>query len=196
MNKNYTDTDLVEGLLLGRQQVFEYIYHEYGPYIKQMVRMNSGSLHDMEDLMQDAMMVLYARCKEQNFILTCTLRTYFTAICRNLWLQRLERKFTLLYQSDMEAHEPHCSYSTNDFLDEEIINEKERLMYKHLRTLPADCQRLLILYLGRIPYTQISSLLGIKSGKYLKSRKYSCKKILRMRMKNDPECQQFFNYEK
>lgn len=194
MRIRYSDEAILDGLRRRDRETIEYLYVEFGPVVRNLVRKNSGTQHDVQDLFQDAMIVLYARCRDPRFMLRCTLKTFFVAVCKNLWLQRLERKFRLLYQSDPEVNESKGTYKRDDSAEQELLLEKQRLMYKNLKLLPADCQKLLLLYMVKTPYTEIARVMNVKDESYVKTRKYSCKNLLRKKILNDPECHQLFDY--
>jgi RNA polymerase sigma factor (sigma-70 family) len=195
MNR-YSDEELVEGLRHRKSSYIDYLYQEFIPVVRHFLQHNSGNQQDVEDLVQDTLIVLYKRAAVQPFTLECSLKTYFMSICKNLWLQRLERKYRLLYQADCEVHEAQCSYT---LAEEDARNEnleQERLFYKNLMLMPADCRRLLQLYCLKIPYKEIARLMKYKDEIYVKTRKYSCKQLLRRKIMNDPECQQFLTYDR
>ena len=193
---HYSDDELIEGLRHKKQRCIEYMYEEFGLLLRHFIRHNSGNQQDVEDIFQDAIIVLYKRSLVHSFNLECSLKTYFMSICKNLWLQRLDRKYRLLYQADYAVHEPRVTYSMEeDELREEDL-EQERLFYKNLMSLPVECRRLLELYCLNIPIREIARLLNYKTIIYVRTRKYSCKNLLRKRILNDPECQQFLEYER
>ena len=176
---NYTDEELIEGLRLKKRGCIDFLYQEFYPVIRHYVTQNSGNHQDVEDLFQDTIIVLFKRVTTQPFKLECSLKTYFISVGKNLWLQRLERKYKLLYQADFEVHESKGTYSVEDqnLADETL--EQQRLFYKHLMLLPGDCRRLLQLYCLKIPYKEIARLMKFKDDVYVKTRKYYCKNLLR-----------------
>jgi RNA polymerase sigma factor (sigma-70 family) len=192
---HYSDDIIVDGLRQKKSSCIAYMYEEFGPIVRHMVNRNSGTLQDMEDLFQDAIIVLYKRSLVQPFNLECSLKTYFISICKNIWLQRLERKFRLLYQEDLEVHESWGIYMMDDEELKEENLEQRRLFYKNLQLLPTDCQRLIRLYCLKIPFKEIARLMNYKDEIYVKTRKYSCKNLLRKKIMKDPECYQFLEYE-
>lgn len=191
----YTDEELVDGLRQRKRRYIDYLYEEFYPLVRHHLKQNSGNQQDVEDLIQDTLIVLFKRSKVQPFILECSLKTYFMSVCKNLWLQRLERKCRLLYQADYEVHEAKGKYTLEDqeLKDENL--EQQRLFYKNLMLMPTECRRLLQLYCLKIPYKEIARLLKYKDEIYVKTRKYSCKQLLRRKIMNDPECHQFLTYE-
>ncbi len=192
----YSDEMIIEGLRQKKSSCIMWIYEEFGPIVRHLVRLNSGTQQDMEDLLQDAIIVLYSRCLEESFRLECSLKTYFVAICKNLWLQRLERKFRLLYVADYVVNESSVDYSADDQKLREDNLELIRMLYKNLSMLPVDCQRLIRLFCLKVPFREIARLMKYKDDVYVKTRKYSCKNLLRKKILNDPDYYLFIEYEK
>lgn len=69
-------------------------------------------------------------------------------------------------------------------------NERYRLYQKHFQLLGSDCQKLLQLFFDKVPLKQIAQIMGYKSEKYAKKRKYRCKEYLVTSIKQD------LNYKK
>ncbi|MFZ4521573.1 MAG: RNA polymerase sigma factor [Bacteroidales bacterium] len=193
--RKYTDEELIDGLRHRRSGCIDYLYQEYFPIIRHHLTRNSGNLQDMEDLFQDTIIVLYKRCLEEPFSLGCSFKTYFVSVSKNLWMQRLDYKFRLLYQADYEVHEPRICYSEEEQEREAEKLEMERLFYDKMMELPGDCRQILQLYCLKVPYKEIATLLHLKDEVYVKTRKYFCKNLLRKKILNDPECRQFLSYD-
>jgi len=196
MKLHFSDEVLIEGLRQQKRRDIEYMYQEFTPVLRHFLKNNRGTPQDMQDLFQEAMIVLYKRCMKDSFRLECSLKTYFISICKNLWLQRLDRRFRLLYQADFEVQEPAETYTMEDQDLREENLEQQRLFYKNLMSLPGDCRRIIELYCLKIPYREIARLMNYKDEVYVKTRKYSCKNLLRKRILSDPEYQQFLDYER
>jgi len=192
---HYSDEALVNGLRQNRDSCIKYVYREFFPVIRSIVERNSGNHQDAEDILQDGLMVLIKRIQNPTFTLSCRLKTYFYAICKNIWLQRLDRKYRLLYQADFEVHENSEAYSNDEMMPDEEDLEKIRLYQQHFFTLPEECQTLLKLFFRKVPLKEIAVILRLKDENYAKTRKYMCKNMLRKKILNDPACQQFINYE-
>lgn len=78
------------GLAAGDDKSLETIYLENFPAIGRMVLQNNGSEDDARDVFQEAMIVLYEKVQEGNFILSSRLKTFLYAVCRRLWLKKLQ----------------------------------------------------------------------------------------------------------
>jgi RNA polymerase sigma factor (sigma-70 family) len=189
-----TDEVLIKGLKEQNSRCIKYMYRQYFPLAKSIVERNSGNYEDAEDVFQDSIVVLYKRITIDNVTLKCSLKTFFFGICKNLWMQRLDRKWRLLYEESM-AEEPAESYEITDKeLNEEML-EKKRLYLKHFFTLPHRCQKILKLYLKDLTFKEIANELHMKNEEYAKCRKYQCKEMLKKRIKNDPACKPYLNYD-
>jgi len=191
----YSDESLIQGLRQKTSGSIRYLYKEFFPIIRSIVERNSGNRQDAEDVFHDGLIVLYQRIQNKTFTLKSSLKTYFYAICRNIWLQRLERKYRLLYRADFQVHEDSEEYITEDLFIREEQLEKIRLYNQHFLKLPQDCQALLKLFFRKVPLKEIAGVLGFKDENYAKTRKYMCKNMLRKKILNDPICQQFIIYE-
>jgi RNA polymerase sigma factor (sigma-70 family) len=159
--------------------------------IRHHVKQNSGNEQDAQDVFQDTLVALFNQVRAEPFKLACSLKTYVTSIGKNLWLQRLDYKFRLLYQADLEVNEPGSCYTIEDQFPEYESLVLQRLLYKNIMLLPDDCRRLLQLYCLKVPFREIARMMKFKDEVYVKTRKYTCKNLLRKKMIKDPECLQF-----
>jgi len=190
----YSDEILINGLKEQRTSCIRRIYKDYLPLAKSIVEKNSGNSADAEDVFQDGLVILYKKITVENITLNCSLKTYFYAICKNIWLQRLDRKWRLHYVENMteEASESYELF-TKEIKEAEL--EKKRLFQKHFLTLPMKCQKVLELFLLDTPLKEIAAMMGFKNEEYAKTKKYMCKNMLRKRIVNDPKCKPFLNHE-
>jgi hypothetical protein len=67
-----------------------------------------------------------------------------------------------------------------------VENEKIKIYQKHFLSLGDDCQKVLRLFLRKISLREIAEIMGYKTEKYAKTRKYECKEELKNRILNDP----------
>jgi len=184
---SFSNSHLIEGIIEKRRAVIQFMYEDYFPYILAMVEKNSGTIQDAQDIFQDGLVALYLRCRDRELLLNCSLRSYFYAICKNLWLQRLERKYRMVFQPDLIIHEREERYRLQETLTSEKRLARYRLFWKHLKGLPEDCQKVLMMYMDRIPYKKVAEILGFVDENYAKMKKYHCKKALIRRIRRDPE---------
>lgn len=191
----FSDSTIIDGIIKKRRAVIHFMYKDYFPLILALVEKNSGTFQDAEDIFQDGLVAIYLRCRDRELLLNCTLRSYFYAVCRNLWLQRLERKYKVLYNSDLVLKECDETYNVKDNLVREQKLARHRIFWKHFRELPEDCQKVLMMYMDKVPFRQVASKLGFTDEHSAKMRKYLCKKLIRRRIIQDPEYPNCIDHE-
>jgi RNA polymerase sigma factor (sigma-70 family) len=103
-----------QNLLLGLKQVnienpLRQIYDHYFEGIVAQVCANGGSREDGADIFQEAVLVLIEKVKTGQFRGDSSIKTFLTAIARNLWLFELRTRKRrgqreLLYMSSEDTH--------------------------------------------------------------------------------------------
>lgn len=192
---SFSDIKLIDGIIKKRRGVIHFMYKDYFPLILALIEKNSGTYQDAEDIFQDGLVALYLRCRERELVLNCSLRSYFYSICRNLWLQRLERKYRLVYQPELIVNENEEKYHLAESITKEQKLTRHRVFWRHFKELPEDCQKVLLMYFDKIPFKEVAEKLEFTDENYAKVRKYLCKKLLAKRIQKDPEFQNCINDE-
>jgi RNA polymerase sigma factor (sigma-70 family) len=185
----YTDDAIIDGLKKRDSLIIRYVYKEYYPTIKFLITTNSGTETDAEDVFQDALVVLYRKIAKENLILTSSFKTFLYSICRNLWLQRLDRRVFSNEFLDMEDLSELQEFSSSEQADEE--HEKYRLFQQHFFRLSEDCQKILKLFMSKVSLREIAEIMGFKTEKYAKTRKFMCKEKLKNSIINDPNFKKY-----
>lgn len=180
----YSDESIIDGLKERDNGIIRYIYKEYYPTIKFLITTNSGTETDAEDVFQDALVVLYRKIAKENLILTSSFKTFLYSICRNLWLQRLDRR---VFSNEFLEMEDLSELQENVHHEQpEEEQEKYRLFQQHFLQLSHDCQKVLRLFMGKTSLREIADIMGFKTEKYAKTRKFMCKEKLKSSIVNDP----------
>lgn len=185
--QEYTVEAILSGIREKDTNVLDFIYKNYYHQIKVFISQNQGSDEDAKDIYQDALMVIFQKLQQDNLKLTCSFNTYLYSVSRLLWLKQLEkRKLWKQYTEDAENFVA---------LDESILvmyekNERYKLYQAHFKRLSFSCQKVLELFLAKIPLKEIARILGFKSEQYAKKRKHQCKEKLVNSIKNDPDYQE------
>ncbi len=189
---HYSDEAILEGLRLRSDYIIKYIYQELFPMILFLVTKNNGNEEDAEDIFQDSLLIVFKKIKANELDLSCSFRTYLYSVGRNLWLQKLSKRKQYSREfSDVEAYITMPDYVLKEKNHEEV--EKFRLYQQHFLSLSNDCQKVLMLFLKKVPLKDIAVEMGFKTEKYAKTRKYLCKEELKKRIINDPKCQKFLS---
>ncbi len=188
---HYSDQAIVEGIRQKDGGVLKYIYAQCFPSVSYLVRSNSGNEDDVQDVFQDAMVILYKNISEGNFELHCSFQTYLYSVCKRLWMKKLQAKQKQEVSLSNFAATVELS-EINLIAIYDVEEEKFRAYQKHFLRLPVECQKLLRLFVSKVSLRDIAAQMGFKSEKYAKLRKFLCKEELKRNVLNDPECKQFF----
>ncbi len=183
----YSDSKIIDGIRESNHGVINFLYKDYRPLVRAFVRKNSGTIQDADDVFQDGLEALYLRCRDQELILTCALRSYFYSVCRNIWFQRLERKQRLTYYPDLMVNDSSEKYDGRDSLTKEQKLARHALFWKCFKTLPENCQQILLMYIDKVPCKKVAEKLGFTGENYAKVRKSMCVKLFQKRIMKDPE---------
>lgn len=181
MNKN--DRKVIAGIKKGDHKVLLQFYKDHFHYIRGYIIQNSGTKQDVEDVFQDALLLLYQKIDKDALQLTVALKTYFYAICKNLWKQRLEKKGKMPSQ-DIEVVDRYFD-EKDDFLEDWHQKEEQRLYAKHLARLSNACKELLELVFVGKSMRDIAIAMNYTEGSARK-KKFECKKSLMKRIEQDP----------
>ncbi len=177
-------SQLVQGLSLGKSDAMKTVYTDHFGMIKHLVLKNSGNEADAEDVFQEAMVILYQKLNSPNFELTVQLKTYVYSICRNLWLNELNRRGRRkIGLKDYEKYVETGYLFSVDWKErrEETLNNVEKAM----RYLGEKCQQILVLYyFDKKSMAEIAVEMDYTNADNAKNQKYKCLRQLKWNIKH------------
>jgi len=175
---------IIEGIKTQDKIILRDIYQVYFPVIKRYILDNNGSEQDAKDVFQEGIIIIYRKIKEGNLNLTSSFKSYIYSVCRFIWIKQLSQK-----KEDAEKMDIYKEYEEvpDITIDEYEKNEQYKLYQKHFKRLEKDCQKLLQMFLDKVPLKEIGKQLGIESDQYIKRKKYKCKEQLVRYIKSDPK---------
>ena len=179
---HYTVEAIIEGIRSSDNNVLQFVYRKHYPKIKFFVLKNCGTDDEAKDIFQDAIIIIYKKIRDGSLVLDCSFRTYLYSVCKFLWLKQLKKK-----NKSLETNSEGLDLIEIDDDLENLYNENERykLYQHHFEMLNKDCQKVLKLFLKKVPLKEIAMEMGYSSEKYAKKRKYQCKEILVKSIQND-----------
>ena len=183
----YSDEQILKGILRHDNLILQYIYKQYYYNINYFIRKNQGSEDDASDIFQEAIIIIYRKIKENDLVFEkSSFKGYLFSVCRLLWLKQLEKR--RVEKEKLNDSLPYQEDLYDDNLNEIVIkNERYGLYQKHFGALSTDCQKLLQLFFEKVSLKEIAVVMGYKSEKYAKKRKFKCKELLISRIKQDAE---------
>jgi RNA polymerase sigma factor (sigma-70 family) len=186
----YSDETIIKGIQAQNMLILKYIYKKFFHQVRFMVTSNSGRQMDAEDVFQDAMVIIYQKISSGKLDLSCSFSTYLYAICKNIWLQKLNKHgIQCEYKDSMELNLTDDSHNLEALIED---NEKFILFQKHFQKLTEDDQKVMRLFLKKVPLAEIALIMGYKSYEYAKVRKYIIKEKLKNSILNDPRYREIF----
>jgi len=189
---DYSNLELLNGIRRNDTIVLQYIYKNFYSKINFFIKKNSGDDDDANDIFQEAIIIIFRKLKSEDLVLDCSFETFLYSICRFLWLKQLEKR-----KLEKEKIKDNHEYNEDLYDDglESVVdqNERYRLYQKHFTNLGKDCQKVLQLYLDKVPLKNIAQIMGFKSEKYAKKRKFKCKDYLIKSIKQDLEYKKILN---
>ncbi len=183
----YSDAHIIEGIRNREHDVLKHIYEEFYPMVRLLIIRNHGNDLDAEDIFQEAMVSIFEKARNNRIRLSCSFKTYIYTICRNLWLQQLERNHTAL---KFEDHEKPIVLE-EQLVYEEDIRLRRKIFQRHFMELTDKCRKILLMFIERVTYEEIARMLNLKNKQIVVKRKYECIRSLISRIQNDPEYKRF-----
>lgn len=179
MNKedHLTPVDNAEDLIISairstNDRVLRQLYKTHYPMILSMVMTNNGTEAEAKDVYQETFIAFYERVQQNDFVLTCKIKTYLYAISKHKWLKRLaEKKKSPLRLDDT---------GITDSLQEEIALTDENevqfnTMKNSLALLGEPCRTLIEdFYIHDFTMEQIRDKFGYTNADNAKNQKYKC----------------------
>jgi len=170
------DARVLDLIRRGDEGALVTLYRSCRRQVVSMVLGNSGTPDDAEDILQEAVVVLWERIRADRFEASARLETFVYATARNLWLRRLARarREVSFPDQDQMIQDPDLPV-----LERMIEDEGAGIVAEALTLLGEPCRTLLLLfYWEERPMEEIASRLGFANAATAKSKKYQCKKAL------------------
>jgi RNA polymerase sigma factor (sigma-70 family) len=180
----FSNEAIIKGLKTQDTVIIKYIYKNFFQTVRFMVTSNSGTQMDAEDIFQDGLMIIFKKISSGCLNLTCAFNTYLYSVCKHIWLQKLNKhgiQFEYKEAKDIESVEDNHNI---ELLIED--NEKFKLFQQHFEKLGEADQKMLKLFLKKVPLAEIAKIMGYSSYEYAKVRKYLIKEKLKNSILNDP----------
>ena len=148
---DYSTEDIIRGIARRNSKVINFVYESCYPDIRKLILSNRGNEHDVKDIFQEAMIVVFQKITEVGLELTVKFKTYLYSVCRFLWLQELEKR----------AVKTSGYESIDEIMEEKGTNQKkaaseQRIYEKHFGELGKECQHVLNMYFQKASMEEIA----------------------------------------
>lgn len=173
----YFDELIISDIRKNGEKALRELYKMHYPMIVKLVCSNSGTEQDARDIYQEAVIAFYERVRQDDFRLTCKIKTYLYAVCRRLWLKRLHEKKR--FHGNIEEHESFLGIE-EEMTDIEARERDFERMGQALEGLGEPCKSIIReFYINDLSMEAISEKFGYTNADNAKNQKYKCLQRLR-----------------
>lgn len=160
----------------GDERALVSLYEANRKMIASFIARNNGTHDDYEDMLQEALVILWERVRANRFEYTSKLSTFLFATVRNIWLRRLARAKREIPTDLQPESNPDPAASVLDVM----VEEEEALAVRQaMEKIGEPCRQLLTLfYWDECSTEEIARRMGFANADTVKSKKYQCKKSL------------------
>ncbi|RMH61224.1 MAG: sigma-70 family RNA polymerase sigma factor [Calditrichaeota bacterium] len=175
-----SDKEIVRRVRENDRTLLGQLYIHYSPAIVRFVKNHGGSQSDAEDVMQEAIIVLWKRIVADTLEPRARISTFLFAVAKNIWFNETRRrKRHAIPGTDQEAH----ADSTPDALETVLSTEQQQQVHRALNALQKVCRDLLLLfYFEKRSMSEIAAHLNFANSNTAKAKKYQCLKKLKEQM--------------
>ena len=190
-----TNEEIISGFRNNNPEIIEKIYEDYFPMIKYLVERNSGTTSDAKDIFQESLMIIFKKIENNEFILSCSFKTFLYTVCRNIWFKQLRNSNVCLneFQDNVmlvEQNDNKCIYK------EFFLNKEYFIFRHHFENLSSKHKKLFELFFEKYSFKQIADILNFKNAAYARKEKYVCKTLLIENIKNDPQFEELMKIQR
>ncbi len=185
----HPDEHYITTIRSGDPEGLRRIYRDYLPKVAGLITQNGGSYDDAKDVFQDALVVLFEKCRHGGFVLSSTFATLIYGVCRNIWGNRLQKKS----RTEVTLSDDFKFSDETDLEFNLIEEEKDRIFRDALFKIGEDCRRLLLLFFEKRSMEEIAAAMGFGSVGYAKKRKFQCKESLLEKVRGDVRYAEFLD---
>lgn len=171
-----SDQKIIERIRNGDEKALAGLYRNNIAMVRKYVIDNSGREDDAQDMLQDALVVLWENVTHGNFDLTSKISTYLYSVVRNKWLREINKRKVgkVISLEDYEVVEERI-----DALRSIIHKEEYLVILKCIDQMGATCRKVLTMfYLEEKGMEEIARVLRFNNTDVAKAKKWQCKKEL------------------
>ena len=170
------DAKILNMMKEGDDEALVILFRQNTKAIASYVLRNNGSEEDADDVLQESVIILWERVRGGRFEQSAKLSTYLYAVAKNIWSRKRMRK---LREPATELENDIFNSGEQSQLDEMIDSERSRTIADAMKLLGEPCKTLLTLYYWEeLPQEEIAKKMGFANAATVKSKKYTCKKML------------------
>ncbi|MFN0031576.1 MAG: RNA polymerase sigma factor [Flavobacteriales bacterium] len=162
------------------------IYKLHFAAVQHFITLNGGDSEQSHDVFQEGVIIFHKNVIQQKFKAESSIGTYLFAICRFVWLKKLQKQKRELPYIESQ-HEQLYSDTSYEEYDAERSMQINDLFGK----LGDVCKQILTLaYYEQLPMAEIANLTGYKDEQNARNKKLKCMNALRELINTNPALRQ------
>lgn len=182
----YSPEEILKRLRQGDRDVLVELYKANETMIFKYIKEQNGSTEDAEDLLQEALVVLWNNAKKPDFELTAKPSTYLYAIVKNQWLKNVEKYKRMTSEEHIHANQHAVQQETEKNMDLSIVR-------KMLNQMGETCRQVLLMfYYDGLDMQTIAKANNFANADVAKAKKHQCMKELEKQVKSQFHSTDFF----
>ncbi|WP_299218997.1 sigma-70 family RNA polymerase sigma factor [uncultured Aquimarina sp.] len=173
---------IIAGIIAGDHQTLKVFYKKNLPAARRLILKYNGTTEDVEDIFQDALVLLYHKLSAGDLELHKFIHTYFIGICKNMWRNQLRKKQMLEYNELLTDSAIDPSDSVMDIITKK---HQQNVFNKHFDNLSNSNKSILRLFFEEKSNRDIADITGYSEG-YARKKKCMIKERLQKMVQSDP----------
>ena len=178
---NVADTEILEQLRVD-SEALSIVYKKHKKYCINFMKNMYNDYDAIQDIYQDAVIVLYENAQKPDFKLNCSIQTYLNSICRNQILKRINfdnRYHVKKTEDDNDEHEVFIE-SINDWFEEvKGVNEGRVNVMKNIleemKDIGSKCYEMLVMFFYQSKTMEaIAQAMNYTNADNAKNQKHRC----------------------
>jgi RNA polymerase sigma factor (sigma-70 family) len=192
----YADAELISAIRRSDQlnSAIYFIYQQYSQTVQSYILANNGMPADAEDIFQETVVTFIDLVKKDKFRGESSVKTFLTAIARNLWLNELKKRERSGIRE--KAYEVNRELTELDVSEHMASREVKQQFLDVLGKLGEPCKKLLTLfYYENLSMKDIVHHLPYENEQVVRNKKYKCLQSLTEMIKQNPVIARLVNQQ-
>ncbi len=171
----FRDREILRRIQSDDRTVLGELFIRYRRLVFSYIHRNGGSDADAEDMLQEAIIVLWQKVGSGKFELDAQISTFILAVAKNKWMAELRRRRKISGE-EVGENRPDGNPTSLEHL---LSREQTERVHRALERISPLCKKLLLLfYFEEKGLEEIARRLHFANSDVAKSKKYQCKKSL------------------
>lgn len=173
----HSDHRYIEALRNKDERAIREIYRQHSAQARRWVLARGGSADDARDIFQEALVAIFEKAQNPDFVLSCPLGALLHVICSRKWVDRIRQKKRDAGVRKEEEHRYETEAGADALVEaEEILAEQAKHTRLRVAFLQISdlCQRLLTLLSNGTKPAEAAKILQMNSVDTLYRRKNAC----------------------